>query len=119
LLQHPTLGATRPTTRRNHVYETCVIHKKKKVTVSRTWVLFCWSCFGLFQLVSTYSLSHNTIESAETYRLSYLPNQPMTWVGEAGVSLSLSRFHVVSNQKRNVVSLKKKRNVVFTWAVRQ
>jgi hypothetical protein len=39
-------------------------------------VLFCWSCFGLFQLVSTYSLSQNTIESAETSRLFDQPNQP-------------------------------------------
>jgi hypothetical protein len=38
--------------------------------------LFCWSCFGLFQLVSVYSLSQNTIESVETSRLFHLPNQP-------------------------------------------
>jgi hypothetical protein len=38
--------------------------------------LFCWSCFGLFQLVSAYSLSQNTIESAETSRLFHQPNQP-------------------------------------------
>jgi hypothetical protein len=38
--------------------------------------LFCWSCFGLFQLVSVYSLSQNTIDSAETSRLLYQPNQP-------------------------------------------
>jgi hypothetical protein len=30
----------------------------------------------LFQLVSAYSLSHNTIESAETSRLFHQPNQP-------------------------------------------
>jgi hypothetical protein len=30
----------------------------------------------LFQLVSAYSLSQNTIESAETSRLFHLPNQP-------------------------------------------
>jgi hypothetical protein len=48
-------------------------------------VLFCWSCFGLFQLVSAYSLSHNTIESAEICRLSYLPNQPYAeWMEESG-----------------------------------
>jgi hypothetical protein len=35
--------------------------------------LFCWSCFGLFHLVSAYSLSQNTIESAET---SWLFHQP-------------------------------------------
>jgi hypothetical protein len=46
-------------------------------TVSITvMALFCWSCFGLFQLVSAYSLSQNTIESAETSRLLYQPNQP-------------------------------------------
>jgi hypothetical protein len=38
--------------------------------------LFCWSCFGLFQLVSDYSLSQNTIESAKTSRLFHQPNQP-------------------------------------------
>jgi hypothetical protein len=38
--------------------------------------LFCWSGFSLFQLVSAYSLSHNTIESAETSRLFCQPNQP-------------------------------------------
>jgi serine/threonine protein kinase len=38
--------------------------------------LFCWSCFGLFQLISAYSLSQNTIDSAETRRLLYQPNQP-------------------------------------------
>jgi hypothetical protein len=38
--------------------------------------LFCKSCFGLFQLVSAYSLSQNTIESAETSRLFHQPNQP-------------------------------------------
>jgi hypothetical protein len=32
--------------------------------------------FGLFQLVSAYSLSQNTIESAETSRLFHHPNQP-------------------------------------------
>jgi hypothetical protein len=39
--------------------------------------LFCWSYFGLFQLVSAYSLSQNTIESAETSRLFHQPNQPI------------------------------------------
>jgi hypothetical protein len=38
--------------------------------------LFCKSCFGLFQPVSAYSLSQNTIESAETSRLFHQPNQP-------------------------------------------
>jgi hypothetical protein len=38
--------------------------------------LFCWSCFGLFQLISAYSFSQNTIESAETSRLFHQPNQP-------------------------------------------
>jgi hypothetical protein len=38
--------------------------------------LFCWSGFGLIQLISAYSLSQNTIESAETSRLFHLPNQP-------------------------------------------
>jgi hypothetical protein len=38
--------------------------------------LFCWSCFGLFQLVLAYSLSQNTIESAETSRHFHQPNQP-------------------------------------------
>jgi hypothetical protein len=39
--------------------------------------LFCRSCFGLFQLVSAYSLSQNTIESTETNRLFHQPNQPV------------------------------------------
>jgi hypothetical protein len=30
----------------------------------------------MFRLVSAYSLSHNTIESAETSRLFHQPNQP-------------------------------------------
>jgi hypothetical protein len=38
--------------------------------------MFCKSCFGLFQLVSAYSFSQNTIESAETSRLFHQPNQP-------------------------------------------
>jgi hypothetical protein len=38
--------------------------------------LFCSSCFGLFQLVLAYSLSRNTIESAQTSRLFHQPNQP-------------------------------------------
>jgi hypothetical protein len=38
--------------------------------------LFCRSCFGLFQLDSAYSLSQDTIESAETSRLFHQPNQP-------------------------------------------
>jgi hypothetical protein len=38
--------------------------------------LFCKSCFGLFQLVSAYSLSQNTIESAKISRLFHQPNQP-------------------------------------------
>jgi hypothetical protein len=38
--------------------------------------LFCWSGFGLFRLVSAYSLSQNTIEPAETSRLFDQPNQP-------------------------------------------
>jgi hypothetical protein len=46
-------------------------------------VLFCKSCFGLFQLVSAYSLSHNTIESVETSRLFHPPNQPDDHAGEA------------------------------------
>jgi hypothetical protein len=46
-------------------------------------VLFCWSCFNLFQLVSAYSLSRNTIESAETCRFSYLPNRPYTGADRA------------------------------------
>jgi hypothetical protein len=50
-----------------------------------TLVLFCWSCFGLFQLISAYSLSHNTIESTETCRLSYLPNQPISWIKQIQV----------------------------------
>jgi hypothetical protein len=41
-----------------------------------TTALFCKSCFGWFQLVSAYSLSQNTIESAETSRLFHQPNQP-------------------------------------------
>jgi hypothetical protein len=36
--------------------------------------LFCRSRFGLFQLVSAYSLSQNTIESAETSQLFHQPN---------------------------------------------
>jgi hypothetical protein len=36
--------------------------------------LFCWSGFGLVQLVSAYFLSQNTIESAEISRLLYPPN---------------------------------------------
>jgi hypothetical protein len=43
--------------------------------------LFCWSCFGLFQLVSAYSLSQNTIESAETSQLFHQPNQSFGWIG--------------------------------------
>jgi hypothetical protein len=31
----------------------------------------------MFRLVSAYSLSQNTIESAETSRLFHLPNQPI------------------------------------------
>jgi hypothetical protein len=42
--------------------------------------LFCKSCFGLFQFVSAYSLSQNTIESAETSRLFHQPNQPTVTV---------------------------------------
>jgi hypothetical protein len=32
----------------------------------------------MFRLVSAYSLSQNTIESAETSQLFYLPNQPQS-----------------------------------------
>jgi hypothetical protein len=39
--------------------------------------LFCRSCFDLFQLISAYSLSHNTIELAEISRLFHQPNQPV------------------------------------------
>jgi hypothetical protein len=41
----------------------------------------------LFQLISAYSLSHNTIESAETSRLSNLPNQPFTSILVLGEEL--------------------------------
>jgi hypothetical protein len=50
-------------------------------TALQATALFCWSGFGLFQLVLAYSLSQNTIESAKTSRLFYLPNQSYssTW----------------------------------------
>jgi hypothetical protein len=48
---------------------------KQRVSVT-VMALFCWSCFSLFQLVLVYSLSHNTIELAETSRLFHRPNQP-------------------------------------------
>jgi hypothetical protein len=38
--------------------------------------LFCRLCFDLFQLVSAYSLSQNTIDLAEISRLFHQPNQP-------------------------------------------
>jgi hypothetical protein len=46
------------------------------ILIPGSMALFCRSCFGLFQLVSAYSLSQNTIESAETSRLFHQPNQP-------------------------------------------
>jgi hypothetical protein len=49
--------------------------------------LFCRSCFGLFQFVSAYSLSQNTIESAEISRLFHQPNQP---IGPKTLHLKLS-----------------------------
>jgi hypothetical protein len=39
-------------------------------------VLFGWSGFGWFQLISAYSLSQNTIEPAKTSRLFHQSNQP-------------------------------------------
>jgi hypothetical protein len=45
-----------------------------------TAALFCKSYFNLFQLVSAYSLSQNTIESVETSRLFHQPNQPLVWM---------------------------------------
>jgi hypothetical protein len=50
--------------------------QRMRLDFSSILALFCWSCFGLFQLVSTYSLSQNTIESAEISRLFHQPNQP-------------------------------------------
>jgi hypothetical protein len=44
-----------------------------RLILSYPVALFCWSCFGLF--LSAYSLSQNTIESAETSRLFHQPNQ--------------------------------------------
>jgi hypothetical protein len=52
---------------------------------SPSLALFCWSYFGLFQLVSAYSLSQNTIESAETSRLFHQPNQPSVFYSSAGM----------------------------------
>jgi hypothetical protein len=51
----------------------------------KTTALFCWSCFGLFQRVSVYYLSQNTIESGETSRLFHrLPAQQLG-NGESGM----------------------------------
>jgi hypothetical protein len=54
--------------------------------------MFCWSCFDLFQLISAYSLSQNTIESVETSRLFYQPNQHIKRGQSITEGKSSSRF---------------------------
>jgi hypothetical protein len=51
-----------------------VNERKKKLPTPSIWS--CSAGHVLFQLVLAYSLSQNTIESAETSRLLYQPNQP-------------------------------------------